>query len=329
MSDLAFAPGFSPDWESVTDYVMGTTWDLWEGRAIASLRSLASDTVICRDAARVTEGVTPIRQDILSTLAAFPDLKLLGEDVIWATAPGAKDPANGVYASHRMTATATHLGDGIFGPATGQRLRYRILSDGWYAENQLQDAWSVRDTGALLRQLGHAPRDWVAAQLDAGGLPVPLTPDTDIDGPYLGRGTMTPPASDLDDILRAAMAADLSVFADRYDRACELARPGGVSEIGHDAAERFWLGLRNAFPSASFRVEHGIGLSEPDHPPRAALRWSLYGKHDGPGVFGPPSGSYVYVIGITHAEFGPRGLRREWTLVDETAVWAQILGAPA
>jgi hypothetical protein len=34
----------------------------------------------------------------------------------------------------------------------------------------------------------------------------------------------------------------------------------------------------------------------------------------------------VYVLGITHAEFGPWGLRREYTLFyDETAIWKQIL----
>ncbi|MEL7178104.1 MAG: nuclear transport factor 2 family protein, partial [Pseudomonadota bacterium] len=60
-------------------------------------------------------------------------------------------------------------------------------------------------------------------------------------------------------------------------------------------------------------------------PPRAAVRWSLHGKHDGWGVFGAPTGAEVYVMGITHAEFGPRGLRREFTLIDETAIWKQIL----
>ena len=59
-------------------------------------------------------------------------------------------------------------------------------------------------------------------------------------------------------------------------------------------------------------------------PPRAALRWSLHGKHDGWGVFGAPSGAEVYVLGLCHAEFGPWGLRRECVIYDETAVWKQI-----
>jgi hypothetical protein len=29
-------------------------------------------------------------------------------------------------------------------------------------------------------------------------------------------------------------------------------------------------------------------------------------------------------MGISHAEFGPWGLRREYTLLDDVAVWKQI-----
>ena len=64
-------------------------------------------------------------------------------------------------------------------------------------------------------------------------------------------------------------------------------------------------------------------------PPRAAVRWSLTGRHDGPGAFGRPTGAPVHVMGITHAEFGrlgaaPARLRREFTLFDEIAIWKQI-----
>ncbi len=49
-------------------------------------------------------------------------------------------------------------------------------------------------------------------------------------------------------------------------------------------------------------------------PPRAAVRWSLTGCHDGWGMLGRPTGAPVHVMGITHAEFGPWGLRREFTI---------------
>jgi hypothetical protein len=60
-------------------------------------------------------------------------------------------------------------------------------------------------------------------------------------------------------------------------------------------------------------------------PPRAAIRWSLRGKHDGWGVFGKPTGADVYVMGAAHAEYGPWGLRREYVLFDEVAIWKQII----
>jgi hypothetical protein len=59
--------------------------------------------------------------------------------------------------------------------------------------------------------------------------------------------------------------------------------------------------------------------------PRAALRWSLEGKHDGWGRFGAPSGAEVYVMGFSHADFGPWGLRSETVVLDTVAIWKQIL----
>ena len=83
--------------------------------------------------------------------------------------------------------------------------------------------------------------------------------------------------------------------------------------------------LRSSFPSATFAVHHVIGRDDPGQPFRAAVRWSLDGKHDGFGLFGAPTGAPVHVMGITHAEFGPWGLRREFTLFDEISIWKQIL----
>ncbi|MGB2357685.1 MAG: nuclear transport factor 2 family protein, partial [Paracoccaceae bacterium] len=77
-------------------------------------------------------------------------------------------------------------------------------------------------------------------------------------------------------------------------------------------------------PNAAFKIEHQIGRQDPLMPPRAALRWSLQGVHDGWGMFGQPSGAEVYVMGFTHAEFGPYGLRREYTLFDPISIWKQI-----
>ena len=121
------------------------------------------------------------------------------------------------------------------------------------------------------------------------------------------------------------MGADLAVVPAEYDRAVQTAYPGGETGVSHDAVDSFWMGLRAALPDATFSIDHVIGREDPMMPPRAAVRWSLSGKHSGWGCFGQPTGADIYVLGISHAEFGPWGLRREYTLFDETAVWKQIL----
>ena len=119
------------------------------------------------------------------------------------------------------------------------------------------------------------------------------------------------------------MRADMAVIPEQYDRACQLEYSGGISSHSHRGADAFWMGLRAAFPSATFRIEHQIGREDNNMPARAALRWSLYGTHDGWGMFGKPTGAQVYVMGMSQAEFGPWGLRREYSLIDETAIWKQ------
>ena len=147
----------------------------------------------------------------------------------------------------------------------------------------------------------------------------------DVDGGYNSRGNDHPVGQRHADILTRIMGADMAAIPREYDRAVHLCLPGGVTAHGWPAADQFWMRLRAAFPNAAFEIHHVIGRDDPMMPPRSALRWSLTGLHEGWGAFGAPSGAEVHVMGISHAEFGPWGLRREYVLYDETAIWKQIL----
>ena len=99
---------------------------------------------------------------------------------------------------------------------------------------------------------------------------------------------------------------------------------GGLSTLGREAALEFWVGLRASFPSARFRIHHHRdGCRHAVAARGAAL--VADGTHDGWGSFGRPTGKRVHVMGMAHAEFGPWGLRREFALYDEIAIWRQIL----
>ncbi|WP_040611109.1 polyketide cyclase [Oceaniovalibus guishaninsula] len=316
--------GFDPKFRDFPDYIIGITKEIWEDRGVATLHDYYGKNIVVRSPASVVVGNRGVIAATLATLAEFPDRTLYGEDVIWCGAP-----EQGMLSSHRIMSHATHLGDGVFGRATGTRLRYRILADCHARDNAIDDEWLIRDQGAIVRQLGWDPRDFARDLIAREGGPDncvrPCTPETDMAGPYGGRGNDDEWGARYADILTRIMGADLTVIPREYDRAVQSHYPGGREDHSLQPVDRFWIGLRASFPSARFEIHHRIGREDAMMPPRAALRWSLTGAHDGWGAFGRPTGAQVHVMGISHAEFGPWGLRREFTLYDEVAIWKQIL----
>ena len=316
--------GFDPRWQDETDYILGVTREIWEDRGIATLTQYYADDIIVRSPASVVVGNENVIGATMATLAELPDRQLLGEDVIHCPAP-----SGGFLSSHRLVSTATHSHPGVYGEPTGQQIRYRILADCHAVDNQINDEWLVRDQGAIARQLGMTPRDFAAKLIADEGGPAacikPFTPAQDIAGPYQSRGNDNPWGQQLAEILTRLAASDFKAIPEQYDRAATLHYPSGQDTQGHAGADQFWMGLHAAFPKSAFKIHHVIGRDDPMMPPRAAVRWSIDGEHTGWGAFGKPTGAPVHVMGITHAEFGPRGLRSEFTLIDETAIWKQIL----
>lgn len=316
--------GFSQRWKDFPDYIIGVTKEIWEDRGIATLHETYAPDIPVRSPASVVIGNKPVIAATLATLAEFPDRTLLGEDVIWSQGPGEH-----LLSSHRLLSTATHARDGVYGKATGKKLVYRIIADCAARNNVIDDEWLIRDQGAIVRQLSLEPKAFAADLIMREGGPDrcvrPLTPANDVPGPYKGRGNTNEWGAAYADLLTRIMAGELDVIPKVYDRAVLQEQPGGVTGHSFGDVDAFWLGLRAAFPDAVFQIDHQIGRDDPLMPPRAALRWSLHGRHSGWGAFGAPTGAEVYILGLSHAEFGPWGLRREFVIYDETAIWKQIL----
>ncbi|WP_299151102.1 ester cyclase [uncultured Tateyamaria sp.] len=316
--------GFSNRWKDFPDYIIGITKEIWEDRGIATLHHYYSPDIVVRSPASVVIGNEKVIGATMATLAEFPDRTLLGEDVIWSGTP-----EEGMLSSHRLLSTATHLADGMYGKASGKKLTYRIIADCHAINDQINDEWLIRDQTAIVNQIGWEAKAFAADLIEReGGMErarMPLTPATDKPGPYEGRGNDNAWGAKYADILTRIMGADMAVIPAEYDRAVQSEYPGGLTGHSHGPVDRFWMGLRASFPDAKFTIDHQIGRDDDLMPPRAAIRWALHGKHDGWGYFGAPTGAEVYVLGISHAEFGPWGLRREYALFDETAIWKQIL----
>ncbi|MGH1491884.1 MAG: ester cyclase [Acidimicrobiales bacterium] len=316
--------GFDSKFPDLPTYILGMTKEIWEDRGVETLHGYYTPEIPVRSPDGAVIGNQAVIEATYATLAEFPDRQLLGEDVIWSG-----NDEDGFLSSHRIFSTATHLGDGSFGPATGKPLRYRVIADCAAIENQIYDEWLVRDLGAIVRQLGHDPKEFAAAQIQAQGGPgqasMPLQDQNEPPRVYTGTGNDDPVGQRYAAGL-VALTTDPAVDATEiYDRAVNLELPGGFHGYGWADAEAFWAGLRGSFPDASLELHHVIGRSDEGLAPRAAVRWSLNGTHTGEGSFGPPTGAPVHIMGISHAEYWPLGLRREFVLFDEVAVWKQIL----
>lgn len=316
--------GFDEKWRDFPDYILGITQEIWEDRGLSTLHHYYSPDIIVRTPLSIVKGNQNVIGATMGTLAEFPDRQLLGEDVIWSGTP-----EQGMLSSHRIISTATHTKDGVFGKASQKKLKFRIIADCHAINNQINDEWMIRDIGAIAKQLGMTSEQYARQLIEAeGGVEhsaFPFTPAIDIDGPYQGIGNDNEYGQRYEDVLRRIMSAEFSAIPKEYDRACIGEYTGGQTALSHSEIDQFWMSLRSSFPNAEFKVHHRIGLDEKMMSPRAAIRWSLQGKHEGYGMFGKPSGKDVYIMGISHAEFGPWGLRREFTLLDESAVWKQIL----
>jgi hypothetical protein len=55
------------------------------------------------------------------------------------------------------------------------------------------------------------------------------------------------------------------------------------------------------------------------------MRWRAQALHEGPGRYGAPSGRPVELLAISHAEAEGGRIVREWHLIDDVALWMQVL----
>ncbi|MFB9885149.1 ester cyclase [Balneatrix alpica] len=316
--------GFDPAFTDFPDYIVKITQEIWEDRGINTLHHYYAPDLLVRTPMGISKGNQAVISATMATCHEFPDRQLYAEDVIWAG-----NDEEGFLSSHRIISTATHRKDGQFGPASGRSFRINVIADCAARNNTIDDEWLVRDYGGLVRQLGLNPREYTAQLIrDEGGPELakkPFVPELDAPGPYRNRGNSNEWGQRYADSLTRIMGADFTHILKDYDRAIIGHYPGGECVVGRDAACAFWVGLRSSFPNAKFEIHHQIGMNSDMLSPRAAVRWSLDGTHDGWGTFGRPTGKRVHVMGISHAEFGPWGLRREWALYDEIAILKQIL----
>jgi predicted ester cyclase len=83
-------------------------------------------------------------------LAAFPDLRMIPEDVI----------ASGDKAVARVRMTGTHKGEFMEMPATGKRIEVKLIDIIRFGDDgRAREHWGAFDQLAMLQQIGAIPEE--------------------------------------------------------------------------------------------------------------------------------------------------------------------------
>lgn len=147
------------------------------------------------------------------------------------------------------------------------------------------------------------------------------------------------PAGFLSEISRASLASayvvaieDLAMRNEKRargicDSAVQQSGPGGQVIYGFHDVLSFWSGLFAALGVQNFCVEHLAFQTGGGRLDRLAARWRAKTTHSVDGRYGVATGKPVELLAICHAEFVAGRVIREWVLIDDIAIWMQILDA--
>ena len=94
-----------------------------------------------------------------------------------------------------------------------------------------------------------------------------------------------------------------------------------VRSMGH--WERTLVNLQSRLHD-KFNIDHIYWLGDDQQGYRVATRWSLIGTHEGPSMYGKPTGKPIHIMGITHHRVQDGKYVREWTIFDQIALLKQM-----
>jgi len=316
--------GFDKKYKDFPDFILKITQQIWEEKDVESIAKFYTDDIPVRSPFGITYGNKPVIEATYSTLKEFPNRQLLGEDVIWNG-----NDETGYHSSHRILSKGTHLGDGSYGKPSGKNIYYRVIADCACKNNQVYDEWIVRDQGAIVRQLGYSPKEFAQKIIEIeGGIDKAKSL---FDSKSDKKSNYKPMSVKSDSVGKKYSTILKNIFLSEYefkdyDRSSNIFWPGNKIGHGREDVMRFWNSLKNIFSNIKFSIEHIGYLEEPDKNPKASIRWFLEGKHVNESKeYGKETNSNLFIMGISHVEFGNYGINREWVLFDEVAIWKQII----
>ena len=321
--------GFDEDYTDIVDYIVRCTHKIWDEGGMGLLYTHYAHNSVVHTPYGITYGREQMLTDSINTLSAFPDRQSFADEVIWTG-----NDEDGFHTSHRVIHLARNNGYSVYGPPTGRKINHLGIANCFVKENRIIEEWVVRDSLALVRQLGldeYEVVDKLIAEDERKGIQ-----------PSYGRtervvGQTEPPPNpeksgdgfDIEEFIRRSHNEIwnwrlFNKITDYYvpNYLCYTSSERTIYGIGDFRA--YVMAFIVAFPDAKLNIDHLYWLGDEREGYRVATRWTLVGTHDGPSMYGTPTGKPVNVMGITHHHVKDGRFVKEWTVFDELALLKQL-----
>lgn len=320
--------GFDPKFNDFVDYIIRITHEIWEEKAIGKLYDYYANTMEIHTSGKTIYGRDEVIAGTIATLAAYPDRRLYGDEVIWGG-----DDVVGLYSSHRLTHAGTNRGWSLYGPPTNNKVKYRAIADCLVKKNMIVEEWLVRDELTLIHQLGFDPvaKAKEMARKDAeNGFTYQIAGDVERGiGQYRPKTIEASDTFDPENFVRRAINEVwnwrlLNTVRDYFSETIVLESASMRRLSGHNDYQAYILSILSPFPDLRVTPEHFCYVGDDATGYRTATRWRMRGTHTGYGIYGEPTGQSIDILGVSHHLIKDGKIQTEWTLFDEFELLKQI-----
>lgn len=322
--------GFEGQYVNVVDYIVRITHQIWEEKDIGAIYDTYSHDCSVWDDGGLNYGRDRVVADTVASQNAFPDLRVVADEVIWAG-----DAEIAFHTSHRTQIFGTNTGWSRWGAPTGKRVQFWCMANCVARDNEIFYEHVVYDTAFILRQLGLDAKEVArrAAQHASGALPSDFLGGEPARTAGQGKPEKRAIPAAVGDNPEEFVRASLHTVWNRRNLAAleRIYRPGAVAQMtggrvfrGTGQLRSFMLSMLAQFPDLLFAIDDLYWMGNVSEGFLVAIRWSISGHHRGNGRYGEPTGREVNLWGITHWVIEDDAVAHEWTTFNEFGILMQI-----
>ncbi len=317
--------GFEPQYTDIVDYIVRITHRIWEESDMGYIYDTYLHNLAVHTAYGTTYGVEGVVSGSVAFLAALPDRRMYPEDVIWAG-----DDETEFHSSHLIVNTGTNTGFSPWGAPTGKKASFLAIAHCVVKENRVIEEWLVRDTGALVSQLGFDIWD-IARQSKSNGSGEAVFGETDRLKGQLPPIKYVPEHKDwhVSDFVKGMFhdvfnGRHFNVITETHAKNIMMFVPQNRQLIGSTQVRTYLLNLIAMFPDAYMNIEyvHFVGNEKDGY--RVAVRWRFQGTHQNYGFYGKPTGKRLNLLGISQVHVKDQKITKHYMVFDELAVAMQL-----